>query len=88
MNKFILTKLGGGEGYTLTDNDLWGLRDALYHGIDSGYLKDNEKWAKGMIEKISDLRSNEDKLVLYKYKGERIETTQNRQTLRPHPQAH
>jgi len=57
-NKFILTVLGGGPGYTLEDTDLWGLENALEHGLQDGYLKDNEEWAKGMLEKIRKLRNH------------------------------
>ena len=60
MNKFILTKLGGGKGYTLFDSDLWGLRDALYHGIQDGYFKENKEWAEAMAEKINELRRGDE----------------------------
>ena len=60
--KYILARIGGGRGYTLTDQDLWGLRDALYHGIDSGYFKDNKEWAESMKDKINKLREEEHEL--------------------------
>lgn len=57
--KFILTCLGGGQGYTLDDTDLWGLLTALEHGLTDGYLAPNEDWARGMLEKIRTLRAEE-----------------------------
>ena len=54
--KFIITVLGGGQGYTLTDSDMWGLRDCLYHCIGDGYLKENQGWGETMVERINKLR--------------------------------
>ena len=59
MNKFILTKLGGGKGYTLTDTDLWGLSSALLHLLtNTKYFEgQNKEWAEAMANKISELRN-------------------------------
>lgn len=56
--QFVLTILSGGPGYTLEDTDLWGLECALEHGLQDGYFKDNEEWARGMQEKIRNLRNH------------------------------
>lgn len=53
---FIITRVGGGLGYTLRDTDLWGLECALQHALQDGYAKDNEAWTRGMLEKIQTLR--------------------------------
>lgn len=55
-DKFILTMLGGGQGYTLEDTDLWGLECALEHGLQDGYFADNREWAEAMLKKIRKLR--------------------------------
>lgn len=55
-NKFILTVLSGGPGYTLDDNDLWGLESALTEGLQNGYLEENREWAETMLERIGKLR--------------------------------
>jgi len=57
--KYILTQLGGGQGYTLEDTDLWGLDCALEHGLQDGYFKDNEEWARNMSNRIKKLRGME-----------------------------
>ncbi len=54
--KYILTVLGGGPGFTLTDSDMWGIECALQHSIDDGYMKDNAEWAKNMLERVRVLR--------------------------------
>jgi len=56
--KYILTILSGGPGYTLDDKDLWGLETALEHGLQDGYFKENEEWAKTMLERIKRLRNH------------------------------
>jgi len=62
-NKFILTIIGGGQGYTLEDTDLWGLECALEHGLQDGDLADNREWAESMLEKIKKLRNPESVVV-------------------------
>jgi len=59
--KFVLTILSGGPGYTLEDNDLWGLETALEHGLQDGYFKENEEWAKKMLGRIKRLRNHAEK---------------------------
>jgi len=45
-------------GFVLSDNDLWGLRDCLYHCLDDGYAKEeNEEWTKNMTDRINDYRN-------------------------------
>ena len=56
--KFVLTRMGGGPGYTLEDTDLWGLLCALNHCLQNGYGKENEEWYRSMISKIEILRGN------------------------------
>jgi len=62
MNKFILTKLGGGKGYTLLDSDLWGLSSALTHLLaNTNYFEGtNKEWAEAMAEKINELRHSDE----------------------------
>ena len=61
MKQFILTQIGGGcTVLNLTDTDLWGLRDALYHGIQDGYFEENKEWAETMAEKINELRHGDE----------------------------
>jgi len=55
--------IGGGQGYTLEDTDLWGLECALEHGLQDGYLEDNREWAESMLEKIKKLRNPESVVV-------------------------
>jgi len=42
--------------YPLNDTDLWGIQNALVHGIGSHYFDDNLEWAKGMLERIGEMR--------------------------------
>lgn len=56
--QYILTVLGGGQGYTLSDADLWGLECALQHGLQDGYFTDNAEWAKGMADRLIKLRAD------------------------------
>uniref|UniRef100_A0A6M3KWJ4 Uncharacterized protein n=1 Tax=viral metagenome TaxID=1070528 RepID=A0A6M3KWJ4_9ZZZZ len=44
------------HNFTIQDSDLWGIRDALYHGLDDGYLEENRAWAESMLERINQLR--------------------------------
>ena len=59
--KFLLHQLGGGQGCTLEDTDLWGLRDCLYHCLADGYLKENREWGEGTVERINKLRESSEK---------------------------
>ncbi|KKK91657.1 hypothetical protein LCGC14_2710740 [marine sediment metagenome] len=54
--KVIITTLGGGQGYTLEDTDLWGLECAIQHALADGYLAENREWAKGMLDRLGKLR--------------------------------
>ena len=45
------------QSYMLQDTDLWGLECALEHGLQDGYLVENQEWAKGMLERIRTLRT-------------------------------
>ncbi len=56
--RYVLARVGGGKGITITDTDLWGLGSALHAGIQSGYFDDNKEWAEGMTKRISNLRSD------------------------------
>ena len=47
-------------GLTLSNTDLWGLRDCLYHCQQDGYLKENKEWGEDMIQRINDFRSRND----------------------------
>lgn len=47
-------------GLTLSDTDLWGLRDCLYHCQKDGYLDENKEWGEGMLQRINDYRSRND----------------------------
>lgn len=55
--KYILAVMGGGRGYTLSDQDMWGLRDAMIHCNDTGYFNENKEWAEAMLDRIRKLRS-------------------------------
>jgi len=45
------------SGLVLSVNDLWGLRDCLYHCRDSGYTTGaNLEWANGMLDRIAQYR--------------------------------
>ncbi len=58
-----LTRIGNqNQSYSLQDTDLWGLENALQHGLQDGYLKDNEEWAKSMLERISKLREKPEEI--------------------------
>ena len=60
-NLFVLTLLHGGPGFTLHDNDMWGLECALEHGLVDEYFVDNKEWAEAMLKRIRELRSYEPK---------------------------
>ena len=45
-----------GRGYILWDTDILGLTSALQHGLDDGYFKENEEWAKLMVARLQKLR--------------------------------
>lgn len=45
------------EGPTLNDVDLWGLQEALQHGLRDGCFVDNAEWAKGMVDRLTNLRA-------------------------------
>lgn len=47
-------------GITLSDTDLWGLRDCLYHCQQDGYLEENKEWGENMVQRINDFRSRND----------------------------
>lgn len=59
MGQFILAKMGGGKGFTLDDADMWGMQNALIHGIQNGYFKDNQEWAAKMLYRITSLRDHD-----------------------------
>ncbi len=44
------------QGLQVTDSDLWGLRDALYHCQQTGYDKDNKEWTQAMLDHINEMR--------------------------------
>lgn len=44
------------SGLILSDNDAWGLRDALYRGIGDGYFNENKEWANSMVARINQYR--------------------------------
>ena len=56
--QYILAVLGGGRGYTLTDQDMWGLRDAMIHCVTTGYFDENKEWAEAMLKRLRELRSD------------------------------
>lgn len=58
--KAALTMLGPGPCFPVTDNDLWGLQNAIQHCIDNGYFKENEEWAEAMLDHIRVLRFGQD----------------------------
>lgn len=58
--KYLLHVLGGGKGYTLEDTDLWGIECAIHDALRLGAMAGNEEWAKGMLARLSELRSTED----------------------------
>jgi hypothetical protein len=61
--QYIVIPLSQGvRGVTLEDTDLWGLVNALNHGIDDGYFKDNEEWAKVTVNRLQALRGIPDQL--------------------------
>lgn len=41
---------------TVTDSDLWGLYNALTHGLQDGYFDDNKAWCEQMLERIRRIR--------------------------------
>jgi len=44
------------SGLTLSDADAWGLQSALLHGLQDGYLKENQEWAEAIIKRIDRFR--------------------------------
>jgi len=44
-------------GLVLSDSDLWGLRDALYHCLNHGYLDENKEWGNNMVDRINSYRN-------------------------------
>ena len=62
MGKYLLQiMVEEGERFIiLRDADLWGLRDALQHGIDDGYFKENLEWAQRMVVCLNSLREQID----------------------------
>lgn len=53
---FIITRLGGGPGFTWSDADLWGLECALHHALQDGYFDENKEWAQQKLEQLATLR--------------------------------
>jgi len=56
---YALLVIGGGQGCTLQDTDLWGLECALQHGLQDGDLEENRKWGEDMLQRLRKLRDPE-----------------------------
>jgi len=54
--KYIITVLGGGQGYTLEEKDLSGLECVLQFGLELSDRPENKEWLEGMLEKVRKLR--------------------------------
>ena len=58
------------EGLALSDSDLWGLRDAVYHALDDGYLDQNKEWGKLMVERINQYREHKESPIRWEKDNE------------------